>query len=57
MSLLRQSVHLEDEKRMDKQDPAISFLLDEEILDEQTLAAVLEKQAKSGQNLINILKV
>jgi len=41
---------------MDRQSPAISFLLDEEILDEQTLAAVLEKQAKSGQNLINILK-
>jgi len=41
---------------MEKQDPIISFLIEEKILDEKTLQAALDQQQKTGQSLISILK-
>jgi len=41
---------------MKKQDPIISFLTEQNILDESILKVVLDQQAKSGQSLISILK-
>ena len=41
---------------MQKQDPAISYILKENILDEKTLQKVLKEEKTSGQSLINILK-
>jgi len=41
---------------MKKQDPIISYLREQKILDEKVIAAVIDKQAKSGQSLISILK-
>jgi len=41
---------------MEKQDPIISLLKQEKILDEKTLQAVIDRQQKTGQNLISILK-
>ena len=41
---------------MDKKDPLISFIMEERILDEKTLQAVVDEHEKSGQGLINILK-
>ncbi|MBW8040619.1 MAG: type II/IV secretion system protein [Planctomycetes bacterium] len=41
---------------MQKQDHTISYILKENILDEETLQKVLEEQEASGQSLISILK-
>ncbi len=41
---------------MDKKDPLISFIIEEGILDEKTLQAVVDEHEKTGQGLINILK-
>ncbi|UCE99540.1 MAG: type II/IV secretion system protein [Planctomycetota bacterium] len=41
---------------MEKQDPIISFLMEENILDEETLQAVIDEHQKSGRGLISILK-
>jgi len=41
---------------MEKQDPIISLLMQEGILDEKTLQAVIDQQQKTGQSLISILK-
>lgn len=41
---------------MDKQDPIISFLTEEKILDEKTLQAAVERHQQTGQSLISILK-
>ena len=41
---------------MNKKDPLISFIMEEGILDEKTLQAVVEEHEKTGQGLINILK-
>ena len=41
---------------MQKQDPAISYILQENILDEKTLQKVLEQKKTSDQSLISILK-
>ena len=41
---------------MEEQDPIISFLMQEKVLDERTLLAAVEQQQKTGQSLINILK-
>jgi hypothetical protein len=41
---------------MEKQDPIISLLKQEKILDEKTLQAVIDRQQKTGQSLISILK-
>ncbi len=41
---------------MQKQDHIISYVLQENILDENSLQKVLEEQEKSGQSLISILK-
>ncbi len=41
---------------MQEQDPIISFLKQEKILNEQTLQGVIDQQQQTGQNLISILK-
>ncbi|GAI52943.1 unnamed protein product, partial [marine sediment metagenome] len=41
---------------MQKQDPAISYILQENILNEKTMQMVLKQQQASGKNLINILE-
>jgi len=41
---------------MQKQDHTIAYILEEDILDEETLREVLEQQEASGQSLISILK-
>lgn len=41
---------------MKKQDHTISYILEENILDEETLQKVLEQQKASGESLISILK-
>ncbi len=41
---------------MEKQDPIISFLMEEKILDEKTLQVAIDQQQKTGQSLISILK-
>ncbi|MHC4394210.1 MAG: GspE/PulE family protein [Planctomycetota bacterium] len=41
---------------MEKQDPVISFIVENKILDEQSLQAAVDQQQKTGQSLINILK-
>ena len=41
---------------MQKRDRTISYILEENILDEETLQKVLEQQEASGQSLISILK-
>ncbi len=41
---------------MQKQNRTISYILEENILDEETLQKVLEQQKASGQSLISILK-
>ncbi len=41
---------------MQNQDPTISFILQENILDEKTLQEVIVQQKASGRNLISILK-
>ena len=41
---------------MDKKDPLISFIMEERILDEKTLQAVVDEHQKTGQSLITILK-
>jgi type IV pilus assembly protein PilB len=41
---------------MESQDPIISLLLQEKIVDEQTLQTALEQQQKTGQSLISILR-
>ena len=41
---------------MDGQDPIISFLTEEKILDEKTLRAAVEQHQQTGQSLISILK-
>jgi len=41
---------------MQKQDPTVSFILQENILDEKTLKKVLEQKKTSDQSLISILK-
>ena len=41
---------------METQDPIISFLLQEKIVDEKTLQAALDQQRETGQSLIGILK-
>ena len=40
---------------MDKQDPIISFLMREKIVDEKTLESTLAQQQETGQSLISIL--
>jgi len=40
---------------MENQDPIISFLMQEKIVDEKTLQAVLDQQQETGQSLISIL--
>jgi type IV pilus assembly protein PilB len=40
---------------VDKQDPIISFLMREQIVDEKTIQSVLAKQQETGQSLISIL--
>jgi len=41
---------------MQKQDHTITYILEENILDEESLQKVLEQQKASGQSLLNILK-
>ena len=41
---------------MDKKYPLISFIMEEGILDENTLNAVVDEHEKTGEGLINILK-
>ncbi len=41
---------------MRKQDPAVSYILKENILDEKTLQKILKEEKTSGHSLINILK-
>jgi type IV pilus assembly protein PilB len=41
---------------MRKEDPIISFIKDEKILEKETLQLVLDKRKNSGQSLISILK-
>ena len=41
---------------MEKQDQIISFIKEEQILDEETLQTIIEQQQKTGQSLINIIK-
>ncbi len=41
---------------MEKQDPIISFLREEKILDEKVLQSAIDRQQKTGQSLISILK-
>ena len=41
---------------MQKQDHTITYILEENVLDERTLQKVLEQQKASGQSLISILK-
>jgi len=41
---------------MNKKDPLISFIMEEGILDEKILQAVVDEHEKTGQGLINILK-
>jgi len=41
---------------MDTNNPLISFLTEEKILDERTLQTVIDKHEKTGQSLITILK-
>ena len=41
---------------MQKQDHTITYLLEENVLDEESLQKVLEQQEASGQSLISILK-
>ncbi|GAG20588.1 unnamed protein product, partial [marine sediment metagenome] len=41
---------------MQKQDHTISYILEENILDEETLQKLLEQQKVSGESLISILK-
>ena len=41
---------------MDKKDPLISFIMEEGILDEKTLQAIVDEHEKTGQSLINLLK-
>jgi type IV pilus assembly protein PilB len=48
--------HLPKEHFMQKQDEVISYILEEKILDEQTLQQVLDEQQSSGQSLSSLLK-
>jgi type IV pilus assembly protein PilB len=41
---------------MQKQDPIISFILEEKILDEKAVQGVVKQQQETGQSLISILK-
>ena len=41
---------------MEKKDPLISFLIEERILDEQTLQAAIDQHRNTGQSLVSILK-
>jgi len=41
---------------MEKQDPVISFIVENKILDEQSLQAAVDQQQKTGQSLVNVLK-
>jgi hypothetical protein len=41
---------------MEKQNPIITFLMEEKILDEKTLKATIDQQQKTGHSLISILK-
>jgi len=41
---------------MEKQDPIISFLLKEKVLDDDTLQAAAERGRQTGQSLISVLK-
>jgi len=41
---------------VEEQDPIISLLMQEKVLDEKTLLAAVEQQQKTGQSLISILK-
>ncbi|MHC4436061.1 MAG: GspE/PulE family protein, partial [Planctomycetota bacterium] len=41
---------------MDTNNPLVSFLTEEKILDERTLRTVIDKHKKTGQSLITILK-
>jgi len=41
---------------MQEHDPIISFLAEENILDGDALQAIVEKQQKTGQSLLSILK-
>lgn len=47
---------MKEEVIMQKQDPTISYVLQENILDEETLQKVLEQQEETGQSIITILK-
>ena len=41
---------------MEKKDPLISFLIEEGILNEKTIDALLEQHQSTGQSLVSILK-
>jgi type IV pilus assembly protein PilB len=41
---------------VEEKDPIISFLQQENIVDQNTLASLLEQQQRTGQSLINVLK-
>ena len=41
---------------MENKDPLISFLIEERILDENTLQAAIEEHRNTGQNLISVLR-
>jgi len=41
---------------MQKQDPIISFLIEENLIDQETLKAVLKQHKQTGQNLLSLLK-
>jgi len=41
---------------MEKQDPVISFIVENKILDEQALQGAVDQQQKTGQSLVNVLK-
>jgi type IV pilus assembly protein PilB len=41
---------------MKKQDPIVAFLVEQNLLNEETLASVIDQHQKTGQSLINILK-
>jgi hypothetical protein len=46
----------ESSSKMEHQDPVISVLLEEDILDDQGVQELVSEQTKSGKSLISLLK-
>ena len=41
---------------MNEQDPVLSILVNDKIVDEESLKSILDKQQKTGRSLVSILK-